>query len=471
MRTCFQCGYDGYTGGLAIGDLDESGVEFRPRVPIRGFRTINLFCAFDESIFDRDEAQEYSFGWSENFGTGDDGARLEYVRGRIVEGGPERVIVESENAGGCYRVTKVAFTRAGAAWWILATRITNRCDRPVRFDYFTGDDPWLGSYRSSDGDVGWTPAGLVEREADVTPFVVGGFYDLGNPALGQDHAGFSNQANFVRLDPASPLPDRALFANRFAHSSDEIDPLRPLDNRTMTALNLGWTDRTLRPGEGFTVAMAIGRAETGVLGETPRPPAIDDGDWSEWRRVLPESDDGSSSDEPDLAAEDVALDLSAGELRVHGTYWIRNNGDVAQTLRIRYPILVGSGNPPPPEIIIDGRRLEPTPNPPDEVAVEFPLPLAPRGLARFEARYAQRIEGREAVYLTTSAREWSRPIGRAVFVVRHDGTLPEVTISYPVARTRIVDGVREDVVVLSDFSPVENLAVRWQGTWGSSRSE
>jgi hypothetical protein len=120
------------------------------RLPYRGYRKINVLCAQDDSIWDRDQRVEYTYGWSENYGKGDDGLTLESQRGRVIESGPDAVVLQCENAGGCFRVTKVATTRKEASWWILATRIANRCDHPVHFDHFTGDDPWIGLYQSSE---------------------------------------------------------------------------------------------------------------------------------------------------------------------------------------------------------------------------------------------------------------------------------------------------------------------------------
>ena len=67
--------------------------------------------------------------------------------------------------------------------------------------------------------VGWTPAGLVRREAALGPgaFTAGGLYDLGNREADEEEGAFSNQASFFALDPATAPPDHAIFANAFAH--------------------------------------------------------------------------------------------------------------------------------------------------------------------------------------------------------------------------------------------------------------
>jgi hypothetical protein len=464
LRVCFHCGFAGYTGGLVVGSLSGSGFGFYPRRPIRGFRAVNVFCAQDESIWDRDERVEYSYGWSENFGKGDDGKRLEYTRGRVIERGPERVVLQSENAGGCYRVTKLAAMERGARHLVIATRISNRCSRPVRFDLWSGDDPWLGLYASSDGDVGWTPElGLLqtERALPLGAFTAGGFYDLGNPALGQKHDAFSNQADAFVLDPAAPLPDLALFANRFAHAVREVDPGRPFDNKTMTALNLGWLDRTLAPGEGLTTAFALGLAETGEPGSTPRPPRVSLAEWSRWRRHLVEGRTRAAAGRVEFAAERVELRLEADALEVRGLYWLRNPEDASQTVQIEYPVLTAPDRPAPRALTLDGKALPLTPVDARRATASFPIAVAPRGLAFFEIRYRQPHRGRVAAYMVTSARSWPRAtVGRAIFVIDHPAAM-KLRVSYPSSVLRREKERITRLVALQPFVPERELELRW----------
>lgn len=464
-RTCFHCRFAGYTGGLVIGSETGSGVGLYPKEPIRGFRSVNVWCAQDESIWDRDQSTEYTYGWSENYGRGADGERLEYVRGRVLEAGPGRVVLQSRNEGGCYRVTKLASTRQGTRLWILSTRIVNRCERAVHFDFFTGEDPWIGLYRSSDGDVGWTPDGLVRTETafEEGRFRAGGFYDLGNRALGQKEGegGFSNQANFIALDPATALPDVVLFANRFAHAPSDIAPDRPLDNKSLSALNLGWTDRTLQPGEGLTIALAMGLAVTAEPGEVPRVPEITDDDWSVWRRFLVERPRPAPAELIDFAAERVELDLTDSRLVVDGAYTLVNRGHAAATARIRYPILEGPGRPAPSTVQVDGRTLPVAVGEDGAAEVEFRVELRPRGIVRFRIRYTQPHSGREAGYMVTSARRWPSPIARAVFVVRHPESMGAVASSFAFGSTVRREGVVEHVIAMRDFRPDEELMLRW----------
>jgi hypothetical protein len=463
LSTCFHCSYPGYTGGLVIGSYGTSGMAFRPHEPIRGYSEINVFCAQDESIWDLDEEAEYTYGWSENFGDGPDGKPLKYVGGSIVEHDDRHVLLSSENEGGCYHVSKVATTRAGWRYWIIATRIRNRCDHAVRFHFHSGDDPWLGRYASSDGDVGWTPEGLVPREKAFVAgrFVAGGLYDLGNAELGQTDSGFSNQANFFALDPSLPLPDFTAFANRFAHEAREVDPDRPLDNKTMTALNLGWRNRSLAPGESFTTAMALGLATTGAPGTIPQLPTMGDDAWSRWRAQLAPHPESHGMH---FAAERVELDVTEDAVTVDADYVLANPSAASVGIRIAYPILVARDRPAPQNIWVDGQTLPLVPGDPGAVQAEFPLSIQPHAIRSFHVRYSQPVLGHRAVYLVTSALRWPYPIERAVFVIKHPSRLRDATLSYPTVYRETVNGQTTLVATMQPFRPDREIVLDWKRT-------
>lgn len=468
MRTCFHCGFEGYTGGLVIGAHGGSGMGFYPSRPIRGHRQINVLCAQDESIWDRDQRREYTYGWSENFGTGPDGERLEFVAGRVLEQSDERLVLAARNEGGCYRVDKIASSGAGERHWILATRITNRCERPIHFDFFTGDDPWLGLYRTAAGDVGWTPNGIVHQER---AFVAGeldaaGLYDLGNAEAGEREGEYTGQANFFALDPALPLPDFAAFANGFAHGSRELVATRALDDKTMTALNLGWRALTLRPGEGVSFALAVGLAEVGEGIEPagkvvtlPKVPAITLAEWSRWRASL-DAERGEPRQRLDFAAERVEMTLSAATLLVKARYLVENHGEAPLAATIRYPVVVDAMQAPPSSVAVDGLPL-PTTTVETGVEVRFPVTVPARSLAAFEVEYEQALQGRRATYLVTSALSWDYPIGRAELVVRYPASLGDVRLSYPASFTRRRGDTVEQTIVRQPFLPDREVVASW----------
>ena len=465
LTTSFHVGFPGYTGGLVIGGYGSSGLAWRPERPMPGFPSINVFCAQDESIWDRDEGREYSYGWSENFGTGEDGERMSYVAGRVLEATDERLVLSSENSGGCYHVRKLAATWASSRFWTIASRITNRCDHPVHFDFFTGDDPWLGTYKSSDGDIGWTPQGALRNETRFAPgeFTAGGLWDLGNESLGQTPDAFSSQASFVALDPTLPLPDEANFANRFAHDKTEIDPERPLDNRTMTAMNLGWVERRLGPGESMDVAFALGLAITGdaaVPPPLPQLPQLGDQHWSLWRRFT-EPKRGPVRTNAEFAAELVELGVFPKRLQVHGTYHVLNPTSAGVAYTIGFPIAVAEDRAPPPEVLVDGQAVPLRSESPGRIWARFAISIPPMSVKSFSVRYTQPHSGRRAEYIVTSALSWHRPIARAVFRITAAAELGPVRTSYPARRLRCEKGTCVLTIVRQPFAPDRELIIQW----------
>jgi len=460
LATCFHCGYPGYTGGLVIGGLGGPGMALYPSVPIRGYSEINVFCAQDESIWDRDDEVEYTYGWSENFGDGPDGRRLEYQRGEVLQNDGHQVALSSENLGGCYRVRKTAYAKEGWNAWIIATQVTNPCDHPVRFHFHSGDDPWLGRYASSDGDVGYTQDGIVRKERSFVAgaFTAGGLYDLGNSELGQNATGFSNQANYFALDPALPLPDFTAIANRFAHTAADVHSDQPLDNKTMTALNMGWRDLALAPGESFQVAMALGLAETAAPGSLPRVPPLGDEAWSRWRRQHPAH---AAEDEPRFAAERVRMDVEDDAVTLDADYVVENTSKTPLGIGILYPILVAADRPAPKEVMVDGKPLPVEDDGPGRVRVGFSLSLPEQSIKTFHVRYQQPVRGNQAVYLVTSALTWRHPIDRAVFEVRYPSHFKGVTLSYPVLDRRDLGDYTVLLATLQPFKPNRELVLRW----------
>ena len=298
-----------------------------------------------------------------------------------------------------------------------------------------------------------------ERSFVAGAFLAGGLYDLGNSELGQEDTGFSNQANFFALDPALPLPDLTAIANRFAHTSADVHPDRPLDNKTMTALNMGWRNRVLAPGQSFHVAMALGLARTETPGSLPQVPPLGDEAWSRWRRHQPAH---TAEDEPRFSAERVVLDVEEDKMTVDADYVIENTSHEPIQMGIVYPILVAEERPAPKVVVVDGRSLAVEEDSPGRVRVAFPLSLRERAIKTFHIRYQQPVLGHQAVYLVTSALTWRHPIDRAVFEVRYPSRWQGVTLSYPALDRRTVGDRAILLATLQPFQPHREMILRWK---------
>jgi hypothetical protein len=165
---------------------------------------------------------------------------------------------------------------------------------------------------------------------------------------------------------------------------------------------------------------------------------------------------------PRFEAERVELTLSAGRLQVLGIYTFRNPGPRPWRGRIGYPILVGEGQQPPEQVVLDGKEKLPVRcRAPRRCAAVIPLSVPMGGFRTVQLRYEQKITGRRAAYLLTSARRWKRPLRRADFVVRVPADWKGVTLSYPPERETVQGSFRILRFSRRDFVPRKELVVTW----------
>ncbi|MFH1532787.1 MAG: hypothetical protein ABIK09_18855 [Pseudomonadota bacterium] len=467
---CLQCRYPGYAGGLWIGSMNGSGLLWTPKEPSPGFPSLNLFCAQDESLWDHEEGLEYDCGWSENFGRGDDGVRMEYLDGEILQDGRQgSLVLRSFNRGGCWEATRYLSWPDGAAYVLIASHVRNVCDAPRRLSFWTGEDPWIGTYKTSEGDVGWTNEGLVRAEVQVDPgtFRWGGLYDLGNELSGESPGAFSGAANFIMPDPGTP-PDRVLFANRFAHGEDELTPGKPLDNKTLTAINLGWVDRVLGPGETLRVVVAMGKAETGGIGvgaPLPQLPEMAPEAW-EFDRVYHRATEDTLRKGPAATAprfdlpirfreEMISVTVDPPWVSVDGLYIFENRTDGPHQATLFYPVPVDAAHPLPETWDVKGARWRKAPK-----GILWRLQMEPRQELSVQVKYRQRCDVPEARYILTSTARWGDSLDKGAYEVRWPTRLSGVDVSYDGERFR--EGDWEVLrFAREDFLPDRDLLIRW----------
>lgn len=180
----------------------------------------------------------------------------QYLSGRIVKKNFDEVIVESVHsvrlAGSPLEITRRMGVKAGNGFATLLIKVTNNGRQPVIFDYAYGDEPWLGEFGSSEGDVGWFEGGLVTREAHIDPGIYStiGFTDMGNPEAGEggSFTGFSNYIQWLGQSPTE-----VYFSDDFYSVQDRV--IASPDNRL---LNIVWKDQVLHSGQSKTFRLRIG---------------------------------------------------------------------------------------------------------------------------------------------------------------------------------------------------------------------
>jgi hypothetical protein len=197
-----------------------------------------------------------------------------YLGSRVVrQSCDEAVLASSHEAvvdGVPLRLDRYALFRAGQPYFVLGIRIANAGEQAARFYYAYGDEPWVGRYGASAGDVGWLDDQQIEVEGafDARRFHAAGMADLGNPAAGE-RGPFTNTADFIAwLGPLAP--DGLYFSNA---PGVMPTPGRPLASNERF-LGLQWGVETLRPGAALAYFLAIGQAQLDPQTGRPRAPPV-----------------------------------------------------------------------------------------------------------------------------------------------------------------------------------------------------
>ncbi|MFH1466412.1 MAG: hypothetical protein ABIO70_18660, partial [Pseudomonadota bacterium] len=279
LRVQLMEGFPGYTGGLLLGGFGGSAyVRWPEGGPEDG---VAIWCAQDESLWLEGPGggREFAHGWSENFGTGPDGTPLRYLGGAVLADDGEGLLLRAENGALPFHLARWLLVQPDGTL-LNRLRVTNASSLPVRFAFWEGEDPWVGRYGTSEGDLGWwgspgEPGHWQRTEGGPRgpfPRCLG----IGDPGEGE---GGPPSANFLCLAPEAPAPDVFLFANHFAHDPTEVDPARPLTSESMTAFNLGWTGIALDPGAAWELSWAAGATAPPSVAEAPRAPELPAAAW------------------------------------------------------------------------------------------------------------------------------------------------------------------------------------------------
>lgn len=228
----------------SAGAQNESGMTYRDA---RGWS--HVWCNVNEGL---------SLGGAGNISYP---GRWRFLGTRVLVRDPERVVLESSHEitvrGHVLRMDRYAYFRAGLPYFKLGIRITNVGEHDVSYSYFYGDEPWVGEFGSSAGNIGWTADGVVrvEKYVDVSRHRWLGILD--------EDSGTANFLSWMGED----APDAAYFSNVGGVVRGGEPPLR--SNEVFVALE--WRDRVLAPGEGRSMLFSIGKAD--MIDGRPRLPA------------------------------------------------------------------------------------------------------------------------------------------------------------------------------------------------------
>jgi len=200
-----------------------------------------------------------------------------FLGSRVIHHNSEDLILESNHELVIYgvplRMNRTAHFSAGQTFFVLSVRMTNVGDRPATYTYLYGDEPWLGNYGTSGGNVGWTSDGIYRYEGwlDTKKIHYAGLFDYGNDAIGESH-NFTLAANFIAwFGDVEP----SVF---FSNGPDVLPQVGkkgpPLASNTRF-IGVQWGPRTLQPGQTEVYTMAIGMADHDAKTGLPMIPRID----------------------------------------------------------------------------------------------------------------------------------------------------------------------------------------------------
>lgn len=194
---------------------------------------------------------------------------------RVVESSRERFIVSSRHLikteHSRLKMDRFAFFTAGEPYFVLAVRIKNIGKMPARYVWTYGDEPWLGNFGSSLGNVGWSAGSLhlYEGAIDTKNNSFIGMVDIGNPLAGKPANTFTRKANFIEWLGDS-RPNMAYFSNQLGKFADEAKRI-PLTSPQNRVLALQYGPEKLQPGDQRLYILAIGKAYMNFEGFPIKP--------------------------------------------------------------------------------------------------------------------------------------------------------------------------------------------------------
>jgi hypothetical protein len=228
-----------------------------------GTRWFHVWCNANEALFNSKAEPIYPHDWT-------------YLGSKIIHKGEKDLILESKHRvtidGVPLRIKRYAFFRAGATYFLLSFKITNIGNIPVTYNYLYGDDPWLGDFGTSAGNVGWAADGLhyYAGGLDTNKNHYAGYFDYGNDIIGEGH-NFKGIANFIEWFGVEP--SFVYFSNGPFDKLPITNELIPLQSNARF-IGLNWYDQTLQRGQTKIYTLAIGMADLDPRTGFPKKPEI-----------------------------------------------------------------------------------------------------------------------------------------------------------------------------------------------------
>ncbi len=225
----------------------------------------HLWCNVNETIASSPEDKHDPSTWK-------------FLGSKVIFANDTKLIIRSSHelpfCNTTFHIDRYAIFRAGETYFTLLIKITNMGMYPATYFYVYGDEPWVGEFGSSAGNVGWVKDRLYYYEGMVDPrkYSYAGMYDIGNPVILGEKRKFTGVANFIEW-MGELTPDLVYFSNKegeFAEEKERV-PLYSKDNRVIF---LQWGPRRLLPGRYEYMILAIGMAGNEPKSGFPVKPVV-----------------------------------------------------------------------------------------------------------------------------------------------------------------------------------------------------
>jgi hypothetical protein len=268
---------DNYVSGLFVGGGlpenvvgdDEIKMSQTGMAYYDGKRWYHIWCTVNEAIVSADTGyMAYPGKWA-------------FEGSRILNESSKRLALMSSHKvvldGVPLHVERYAYFRAGKTYFTLSVRIRNIGDKTVNYNYVYGDEPWLGNFGSSEGNIGWLKDRTIIYTQTIDPrkYDYAGFYDYGNSLVSKGHD-FTKVANFIQW--IENRPKYVYYANspiiyEIAGIKDNSDMFVPLGSNTRF-IGLEWKTMHLAPGESDHFSIAVGMAGHDARTDLPVKPEV-----------------------------------------------------------------------------------------------------------------------------------------------------------------------------------------------------
>lgn len=177
----------------------------------------------------------------------------------MIESYHELSLIDSNNLPVQLSMKRRLYKKAGEDYILFKVEFTNKGKLPVQYNYLFGDEPWVGDFGNSDGDIGWSDRGVYKTHIYLLPSRIrfAGIWDRGNDLIGERQT-FSNFANFIEW-----LDNPPTFV-QFSDDFRSVHENQPLSSKFNRIVNLQWLYQVLMPGEskGYTFAMGMARPDS-----------------------------------------------------------------------------------------------------------------------------------------------------------------------------------------------------------------